>query len=176
MTGHLFCKRAALALMALFAALAMTLLPADGRNCQPRPDAKFQYVCEQHRADYICLDLHVREHPRCCPAVRHGIKSGGYTLTSIGIILNSTAGGATDLAMTLHSGSANGTKVADFAGPSSLTAGRSTYTLHPDCRAQPGCLHQILDSASGVYYDCSPSRSYSLEQGGYRLSRKMADS
>ena len=30
MTGHLFCKRAALALMALFAALAMTLLPADG--------------------------------------------------------------------------------------------------------------------------------------------------
>ena len=131
MTGHLFYKRAALALMALFAALAMTLLPADGGKVSHAQTPTSSTLVSNTGQTLTGSTYGLGSARDAAQRFATGSSRGGYTLTSIDIILNSVAGGTTDLAMTLHSGSANGTKVADFAGPSSLTAGNATYTFTP---------------------------------------------
>ncbi len=60
-----------------------------------------------------------------------GGNDAGYTLGEIEITLQG-AGAGTPPTVTLHSGSATGTKVADFTGPSSLVTGSaSNYTYVP---------------------------------------------
>ena len=58
-----------------------------------------------------------------------GANDTGYTLTSIDMFLWSLNGFATPLTVTLHSGSASGTKVADFTGPSAIGPGDVSYTF-----------------------------------------------
>ena len=129
MTGHLFYKRAALALMALFAALAMTLLPADGRKVS-HAQTPSSMTLVSNTGQTLSSDRPVigSSYDRA-QEFTTGTNRDGYVLTSIDIMLNAAFGGATDLTMTLHSGSATGTKVADFDEPSSLTTGNATYTF-----------------------------------------------
>ena len=129
MTGHLFCKRAALALMALFAALAMTLLPADG--------GKVSHAQTPTTVTLVSNTGQSLDSGRSISGERHyqrfttGSHQHGYTITGIRIIMRSSPAGPTSVAMTLHSGSETGTKVADFTGPSSLTDEQMTYTFTP---------------------------------------------
>ena len=58
-----------------------------------------------------------------------GANDTGYTLTSIDMFLWSLNGFATPPTVTLHSGSASGTKVADFTGPSAIGPGDVSYTF-----------------------------------------------
>ena len=61
-----------------------------------------------------------------------GSNGTGYTLTSIELSLVTTISNAAPPTVTLHSGSANGTKVADFTGPSTLDASTTkSYTFTP---------------------------------------------
>ena len=61
-----------------------------------------------------------------------GDNAAGYTLTGIDLSLRSENTGAVPPTVTLHSGSATGTKVADLTGPPALTAGMTdTYTFTP---------------------------------------------
>ena len=60
-----------------------------------------------------------------------GANDTGYTLTSIDMFLWSLNGSATPPTVTLHSGSASGTKVADFTGPSTIGPGDVSYTFIP---------------------------------------------
>ena len=60
-----------------------------------------------------------------------GANDTGYTLTSIDMFLWSLNGSATSPTVTLHSGSASGTKVADFTGPSTIGPGDVSYTFIP---------------------------------------------
>ena len=60
-----------------------------------------------------------------------GANDTGYTLTSIDMFLWSLNGSATPPTVTLHSGSASGTKVADFTGPSAIGPGDVSYTFIP---------------------------------------------
>ena len=129
MTGHLFYKRAALALMALFAALAMTLLPADGRKVShAQTPSSMTLVSNTGQTPTSDRPVIGSSYDRA-QEFTTGTNRDGYVLTSIDIMLNAAFGGATDLTMTLHSGSATGTKVADFDEPSSLTTGNATYTF-----------------------------------------------
>ena len=55
----------------------------------------------------------------------------GYTLTSIDMFLYGRSASQIAPTVTLHSGSAAGTKVADFTGPSSIGSGDINYTFTP---------------------------------------------
>ena len=60
------------------------------------------------------------------------VGSSAATLTGIDLNLRSQNNGTTPPTVTLHSGSATGTKVADLTGPSALTAGTTAnYTFTP---------------------------------------------
>ena len=59
-----------------------------------------------------------------------GANPDGYTLTGVELNLNSTSGTAPPT-LTLHSGSATGTKVADFDGPASLSTNATVETFTP---------------------------------------------
>ena len=129
MTGHLFCKRAALALMALFAALAMTLLPADGgKVSHAQTPTTVTLVSNTGQSQDTSSNISGDRHSQRFTTGSH---QWGYTITSIDIIIRSSPAGPTSVAMTLHSGSATGTEVADFTGPSSLTDDLLTYTFTP---------------------------------------------
>ena len=58
-----------------------------------------------------------------------GANDTGYTLTSIDMFLWSLNGFDTPPTVTLHSGSASGTKVADFTGPSAIGPGDVSYAF-----------------------------------------------
>ena len=61
-----------------------------------------------------------------------GTNPGGYTLTGIDLSLRSENAGTTPPTVTLHRGSAIGTRVADLNGPTALTAGTTdTYRFTP---------------------------------------------
>ena len=59
-----------------------------------------------------------------------GANPGGYTLTGVELKLSSTTG-AGPPTVTLHSGSAHGTKAADFTGPAAVSVGASVETFTP---------------------------------------------
>ena len=59
-----------------------------------------------------------------------GANPGGYTLTGVELKLSSTTG-AGPPTVTLHSGSAHGTKVADFDGPVAVSVGATVETFTP---------------------------------------------
>ena len=59
-----------------------------------------------------------------------GANPGGYTLTGVALTLVATVG-AVPPTVTLHSGSANGAKVADFNGPASVPLDYSVQTFTP---------------------------------------------
>ena len=59
-----------------------------------------------------------------------GANPGGYTLTGVELKLSSTTG-AGPPTVTLHSGSAHGTKVADFDGPAAVPVGATVETFTP---------------------------------------------
>ena len=61
-----------------------------------------------------------------------GTNPGGYTLTGIDLSLRSEDTGTIPPTVTLHRGSATGTRVADLSGPAALTAGTTdTYRFTP---------------------------------------------
>ena len=60
-----------------------------------------------------------------------GANDTGYTLTSIDMFLYGASASETPPTVTLHSGSASGTKVADFTGPSTIGPGDVSYTFAP---------------------------------------------
>ena len=59
-----------------------------------------------------------------------GANPGGYTLTDVYLVLHATSGTAPPT-LTLHSGSANGAKVADFNGPASVPLDYTVQTFTP---------------------------------------------
>ena len=76
-------------------------------------------------------------------------KIGSYavSLTSIELSLRSETTGTVPPTVTLHSGSATGTKVADLTGPSALTAGMTdTYTFTPSgtVRLKPSTIYWVV--------------------------------
>ena len=85
-------------------------------------------------------------------------KIGSYatTLTSIDLSLRSEATGAVPPTVTLHSGSATGTKVADLTGSSALTASTTaTYAFMPagTVRLKPSTIYWVVAEGGSVDVD-----------------------
>ena len=115
--------------MALFAVLAMTLLPADGgKVSHAQTPTTVTLVSNTGQSQDTARNISGESHSQRFTTGSH---QQGYTITGIAIIIWSVPAGPTSVAMTLHSGSATGTKVADFTGPSSLTSQLTTYTFTP---------------------------------------------
>ena len=131
MTGKLFCRRMALALMAIFTTLAMTLLPADGGNVSHAQNTETTLVSNIGQTPETGT-VTLGSSNDIAQEFTTGPNLGGYTLTGINFRLNSSTHLGTNLlGVTLHSGSATGTKVADFSGFAAKILGNYTYLFTP---------------------------------------------
>ncbi len=89
-----------------------------------------------------------------------GSSTGGYTLSSIAIRVDSKVGSPTNLVVTLHAASGSnpntGTTLATLSGPSSPSSGTHTYTCSGSgCNLSAGTTYFVLMNAAS-----SPATSY----------------
>ena len=120
-------RRASAVLLMLAAALALFLFGGGGVGQAQTPPALVSNVGQD--LDFYGSLGNVAERAQ---RFTTGANLGGYTLTGIDLNLRSENAGTVPPTVTLHRGSATGTKVADLNGPSALTAGSTdTYRFTP---------------------------------------------
>ena len=120
-------RRASAVLLMLAAALALFLFGGGGVGQAQTPPALVSNVGQD--LDFYRNLGNVAERAQ---GFTTGANLGGYTLTGIDLNLRSENAGTVPPTVTLHRGSATGTKVADLNGPSALIAGSTdTYRFTP---------------------------------------------